>query len=120
MKVVPHVNFVNAYGLTETSSTISVLTPDDHRDGIAGDDPVVRARLDLSGVPSRLRLRFAASAIPKVRPRRASGARSGCGASRSPASTWAHMLTDDGWFPTQDAGWLDATASCTSTAAWTT
>src|SRR4051794_39597808 len=31
MVALPDVNFVNAYGLTETSSTISVLTPDDHR-----------------------------------------------------------------------------------------
>ena len=27
----PHVDFVNAYGLTETSSTIAVLGPDEHR-----------------------------------------------------------------------------------------
>ena len=30
----PSVGFVNAYGLTETSSTIAVLTPDDHRDAL--------------------------------------------------------------------------------------
>jgi len=29
----PHVDFVNAYGLTETSSTIAVLGPDEHRAG---------------------------------------------------------------------------------------
>ena len=28
---VPEVGFVNAYGLTETSSTIAVLGPEDHR-----------------------------------------------------------------------------------------
>src|SRR5687768_3849957 len=32
IKLLPDVNFVNAYGLTETSSTISVLTPEDHRE----------------------------------------------------------------------------------------
>jgi acyl-CoA synthetase (AMP-forming)/AMP-acid ligase II len=50
----PHVDFVNAYGLTETSSTIAVPGPDDHRTAIAGDDPVVRARLSSAGqvVPS--------------------------------------------------------------------
>ena len=40
----PSVGFVNAYGLTETSSTIAVLTPDDHRDALgASDDAVARA-----------------------------------------------------------------------------
>src|SRR5215469_4802293 len=31
LELLPDVGFVNAYGLTETSSTIAVLTPDDHR-----------------------------------------------------------------------------------------
>src|SRR5208282_73712 len=31
----PGVDFVNAYGLTETSSTIALLSPDDHREAIA-------------------------------------------------------------------------------------
>ena len=35
-------------------------------------------------------------------------ARSGCAASRWPASTSGKsVLTDDGWFPTRDAGWFD-------------
>lgn len=45
----PEVDFVNAYGLTETSSTISVLTPEDHRASIAAVDPGVRARLGSAG-----------------------------------------------------------------------
>jgi acyl-CoA synthetase (AMP-forming)/AMP-acid ligase II len=45
----PHVGFVNAYGLTETSSTISVLGPDEHRAAVAAEDPVVRARLGSAG-----------------------------------------------------------------------
>ena len=47
----PHVNFVNAYGLTETSSTICVLRPDDHRAARSSDDPAVRARLGSVGRP---------------------------------------------------------------------
>lgn len=47
----PHVEFVNAYGLTETSSTISVLGPEDHRAAIASTDPIVRARLGSAGRP---------------------------------------------------------------------
>jgi acyl-CoA synthetase (AMP-forming)/AMP-acid ligase II len=45
----PDVDFVNAYGLTETSSTIAVLGPDDHRAALASDDPAVRARLASTG-----------------------------------------------------------------------
>jgi acyl-CoA synthetase (AMP-forming)/AMP-acid ligase II len=45
----PDVGFVNAYGLTETSSTIAVLGPEDHRAAIASDDPPVRARLSCAG-----------------------------------------------------------------------
>ena len=33
MALVPGVDFVNAYGLTETSSSIAVLSPDEHREG---------------------------------------------------------------------------------------
>jgi len=45
----PEVGFVNAYGLTETSSTIAVLGPDDHRAALASDEPAVRARLGSVG-----------------------------------------------------------------------
>jgi acyl-CoA synthetase (AMP-forming)/AMP-acid ligase II len=31
LRLLPHIDFVNAYGLTETSSTIAVLGPGDHR-----------------------------------------------------------------------------------------
>jgi acyl-CoA synthetase (AMP-forming)/AMP-acid ligase II len=47
----PHVDFVNAYGLTETSSTVSVLGPEDHRAAVRSDDPRVRARLGSVGRP---------------------------------------------------------------------
>jgi acyl-CoA synthetase (AMP-forming)/AMP-acid ligase II len=46
----PETDFVNAYGLTETSSTVAVLGPDDHRIAAASDDPAVRARLGSAGV----------------------------------------------------------------------
>ncbi|MEO3822732.1 fatty acid--CoA ligase family protein [Actinomadura sp. B10D3] len=45
----PDVGFVNAYGLTETSSTIAVLGPDDHRTALDAEDPRVRARLSSVG-----------------------------------------------------------------------
>lgn len=47
----PAVDFVNAYGLTETSSTVALLGPEDHRTARASDDPRVRARLSSVGRP---------------------------------------------------------------------
>src|SRR3546814_3445574 len=41
----PNTGFTNAYGLTETSSTVALLGPDDHRSAHQSDDPAVRARL---------------------------------------------------------------------------
>ena len=35
----PACGFTNAYGLTETSSTIALLGPDEHRAALASDDP---------------------------------------------------------------------------------
>lgn len=51
MQIWPHVDFVNAYGLTETSSTVAVLGPDDHRAAAASQDSTVRARLGSVGRP---------------------------------------------------------------------
>jgi acyl-CoA synthetase (AMP-forming)/AMP-acid ligase II len=45
----PDVDFVNAYGLTETSSTITVLGPAEHRAAAASDDPKLRGRLASAG-----------------------------------------------------------------------
>ena len=45
----PSVGFVNAYGLTETSSTVAVLGPEDHRSALSSSDPLVRARLESAG-----------------------------------------------------------------------
>ncbi len=45
------VGFVNAYGLTETSSTVALLGPEDHRAAIESRDPAVRARLSSVGKP---------------------------------------------------------------------
>jgi acyl-CoA synthetase (AMP-forming)/AMP-acid ligase II len=107
MKVLPSVDFVNAYGLTETSSTISVLTPDDHRLALGSEDPVVRARLESVGQPLasiELEIRDAGGAAVApgergeiyVRGEQVAGEYRG-----------QSRLTADGWFPTNDAGWLD-------------
>src|ERR1700730_11322452 len=51
LELLPEVGFVNAYGLTETSSTIAVLTPDDHRLAQAASDSAVVKRLGAVGQP---------------------------------------------------------------------
>ena len=50
LELLPGVGFVNAYGLTETSSTIAVLTPDDHRAAhaaISSEDATAAKRLGI-------------------------------------------------------------------------
>jgi acyl-CoA synthetase (AMP-forming)/AMP-acid ligase II len=49
LELFPDTGFVNAYGLTETASSIAVLGPDDHRVAVSADDPAVRARLGSVG-----------------------------------------------------------------------
>lgn len=107
MRVLPHVDLVNAYGLTETSSTIAVLGPEDHREAFAGHDPAVRARLVSVGRPLphlEVGIRDAAGTpLPAgvrgeiwVRGDQVAGEYLGQG---------TQLI--DGWFPTRDAGWLD-------------
>lgn len=47
----PDTGFVNAYGLTETSSTISLLGPEDHRTAFLTTDPATHGRLGSVGRP---------------------------------------------------------------------
>src|SRR6202041_2179719 len=51
LDLLPDVGFVNAYGLTETSSTIAVLTPEDHREAHEARDGAVARRLTSVGRP---------------------------------------------------------------------
>ena len=107
LELFPGVNFTNAYGLTETSSTIALLDPDDHRAAIEHDDKAVHARLGSVGKPLpsvEIEVRdengkqlepFEAGEI-YVRGPQVSGEYDG----RS-------VLDADGWFPTRDAGYLD-------------
>ncbi|WP_330255194.1 fatty acid--CoA ligase family protein [Nocardia sp. NBC_00565] len=105
----PHVDFVNAYGLTETSSTISVLGPEDHRAAIASDDPAVLARLGSAGRPVpgiELEVRDESDAVVAagepgqiwVRGEQVSGEYAGHGSS----------VDERGFFYTRDFGRLDA------------
>lgn len=51
LELLPNVDFTNAYGLTETSSTIALLGPKDHREAFTSSDETVRARLSSVGKP---------------------------------------------------------------------
>ncbi|MGV2481424.1 UNVERIFIED_CONTAM: AMP-binding protein, partial [Salmonella enterica subsp. enterica serovar Weltevreden] len=46
----------NAYGLTETSSTIAVLGPDDHRAAATSNDPAVERSLGPVGKPGAVEI----------------------------------------------------------------
>jgi acyl-CoA synthetase (AMP-forming)/AMP-acid ligase II len=107
MDLLPRVGFVNAYGLTETSSTVAVLGPEEHRVAHASDDPAVRARLGSVGRPLpslELDIRDPlGTPVPVgetgeicVRGEQIAGEYHGRSA-----------LAPDGWFPTNDGGHLD-------------
>lgn len=108
LELMPETNFVNAYGLTETSSTIAVLGPDDHREAVASDDESVRRRLGSVGQPLPML---------EVSIRDEEGNEVGAGAS---GEIWVRgeqvsgeylgrdsRVTAEGWFPTNDGGSLD-------------
>jgi long-chain acyl-CoA synthetase len=108
MTLFPETNFANAYGLTETSSTISILGPDDHRAAMSSDDPAVHKRLTSVGQPIptiEVEIRdedgkvLAAGERGEihVRGEQVSGEYLGKGS----------LLLDDGFFPTRDGGYLD-------------
>jgi acyl-CoA synthetase (AMP-forming)/AMP-acid ligase II len=107
LRLLPNVDFVNAYGLTETSSTIALLGPDDHREAIASTDPAVRRRLGSVGRPlSSLELEIRDDLGHEV-PVGASGEIWVRGEQVSGEYLGKRALRPDGWFPTNDGGHLD-------------
>lgn len=108
LQLFPNADFTNAYGLTETSSTIAILGPQDHRDAVASDDEAIRRRLisvgrPLPGVEVEIRddegkvLTAGQKGEIYVRGEQVSGEYVGCGSA----------LDNEGWFPTRDAGSMD-------------
>jgi len=106
--LLPDVGFVNAYGLTETSSTISILGPDDHRAALAASDAAVIRRLGSAGQPVpgvEVQIRGEDGEVLGsgetgelfVRGEQVSGRYSEIGS----------VLDDEGWFPTKDIAMLD-------------
>lgn len=108
LSLLPDVGFVNAYGLTETSSTIAVLGPEDHREALASSDEAVLRRLGSVGRP-----------VPgiEVEIRNADGEVLGPGETgelfvrgEQVSGRYAEIgsvLDADGWFPTKDIAMLD-------------
>lgn len=104
----PQTGFTNAYGLTETSSTIAILGPDDHRAAHGSDDPVVRGRLGSVGRPLptvEIEIRDEEGHVLPVGERGEIYVR---GEQVSGEYRERSALDAKGWFPTRDAGWLDA------------
>ena len=108
MELFPSTDFTNAYGLTETSSTVAVLGPDDHRAAAAGTDELTQRRLvsvgrALPGVEIEVRGEDGSVLGPGergeiyVRGEQVSGEYEGRGS----------VVDNDGWFPTRDAGSMD-------------
>jgi acyl-CoA synthetase (AMP-forming)/AMP-acid ligase II len=108
LELMPTVGFANAYGLTETSSTIAVLTPEDHREALASSDEAVRQRLTSVGRPvPGIEVQVRASDGTVVAP-----GQKGELFVRGPqvSGTYAEIgsvLDDDGWFPTKDVAAVD-------------
>jgi acyl-CoA synthetase (AMP-forming)/AMP-acid ligase II len=110
LRMLPDVDFTNAYGLTETSSTIALLSPQDHREALNSDDPGVRARLRSTGRPVpgievQVRGPDGGPPLPAgvtgelwIRGDQVSGEYDGAGS----------VLDGDGWFPTRDRVKIDA------------
>jgi len=108
LRLFPDTGFVNAYGLTETSSSIAVLGPEDHREAAASADPFVRARLGSVG-----------RALPHVTIEIQDFDGTPCDPGivgdimvRGPQIAGEYLeggsrLSADGWFPTRDRGYLD-------------
>lgn len=108
LTLLPNVGFVNAYGLTETSSTIAVLTPDDHRAALAATDEAAARRLGSVGQPVpgiEVEIRGEDGTVLGagepgelfVRGEQVSGKYTDIGS----------VLDEQGWFPTKDVAYLD-------------
>ena len=108
LELFPDTNFTNAYGLTETSSTIALMGPEDHRKAKHSEDPAVRARLGSvgRGLPAvEIEIRGEDGG---VLPAGETGEVYVRGPQVSGEYRERSALDAEGWFPTRDAGYLDS------------
>ena len=108
LELFPEVGFVNAYGLTETSSTIAVLGPDDHRLALSSDDPAIRRRLESVGQP----LPGVEVSVVEVSGEPVPVGEKGLIRVRGPQVSGQYLDTasgtdDAGWLTTGDVGFVD-------------
>ena len=108
MELFPNTEFTNAYGLTETSSTITLLGPEEHRAAAASEDPKIVKRLASAGL-----------AVPGVEICIKNDEREVVGTDvhgeiyvRGDQISGEYegrdsFVDSDGWFPTKDAGYID-------------
>jgi acyl-CoA synthetase (AMP-forming)/AMP-acid ligase II len=108
LRDLPQVDLVNAYGLTETSSTIAMLTPDEHREAFASPDPAVRARLGSVGRPLPSLEVEVRGEDEQALPAGAKGEIWVRGEQVAGEYVGRSVLDEEGWFRTRDAGWFDA------------
>jgi long-chain acyl-CoA synthetase len=108
MRLLPKTSFTNAYGLTETSSTIAILGPDEHRAAVDSDDSAVRRRLTSVGQPLpgvQVEIRDDEGQVL------AAGERGEIYVSGEQVSGEylgrASLLDGNGFFPTRDGGFID-------------
>ncbi|MGA0606642.1 class I adenylate-forming enzyme family protein [Phenylobacterium sp. VNQ135] len=107
LNFLPHVDFANAYGLTETSSTISILGPDDHRMALYSDDEAVKKRLGSVGKPlPTLQLQIRGPEGEVLGPNQ-SGEIYVRGEQVSGEYTSKKVIDSEGWFATNDGGFMD-------------
>ncbi|MBB6253354.1 class I adenylate-forming enzyme family protein [Nitrospirillum iridis] len=104
----PGTGFTNAYGLTETSSTIAILGPEEHRAAHASTDPATRARLGSVGRPLPTVEIEIRDEDGRVLPTGERGEIYVRGDQVSGEYRERSALDAQGWFPTRDAGWLDS------------
>jgi fatty-acyl-CoA synthase len=108
MQVLPQVGYVNAYGLTETSSTISVLGPEEHRAAFASDDQEVRTRLGSAGRPLPTLELEIRGPDGQVLPAGETGEIYVRGDQIAGEYHGRSALDAEGWFATNDGGHLDS------------
>jgi acyl-CoA synthetase (AMP-forming)/AMP-acid ligase II len=107
----PTTGFVNAFGQTETTSTLTVLGPEDHRlEGTPDEIERRTRRLHSIGRPLpdvEVRIvdddgrEVATGEVGEIQVRTPRVMKGYAGQTESP-------LTADGWLPTRDMGWVDA------------
>ena len=108
LALLPETAFTNAYGLTETSSTIALLGPEEHRDAFTSADPEARARLSSVGRPLPTVQVEIRDEDGRPLPAGERGEIYVRGEQVSGEYRERSALDAAGWFPTRDAGWLDA------------